>query len=349
LAITIHDVARRSRVSLTTVSRAFTQPGLLRAETRERVLAVARDLGYHPNRAARSLITGKTGNVGIVVPDLGNPFYPGILRGVQTRAQQAGYAVLLADSDEDGATEVDLVQRMAKQVDGVIICAPFAKDAQLRGLTAQQSLVLVNRRCEGIPAVLMDIARGMRHAIGHLHAIGHRRCAYLGGPAAAWSNRERVRGLHVAAGAHDIELVELGPFEPKFEGGIAGADQALASGATALVAYNDLMALGAFSRLAARGVRVPDEMSVVGFDDLLFASMSAPPLTTVSMPMEAAGRGAVDLLLARMSDPAAGLSTNVELPTQLVIRSTTAPPADRSSSAPSRSRRAPVAGRAGPA
>ena len=169
----------------------------------------------------------------------------------------------------------------------------------------------------------MDIARGMRQAIAHLHGLGHRRCAYLGGPAAAWSNRERLRGLHAAAQSTGLDLVELGPFEPKFEGGIEGADRAVGAGVTALVAYNDLMALGALRRLAERGVRVPDAMSVVGFDDLLFASMCAPPLTTVTMPMESAGRAAVDLLLARIAAaPPAGATPTTELTTQLIVRGT---------------------------
>jgi len=325
---TIHDVARRAGVSVTTVSRALTQPGLLRRETRDRVLAAAKKLAYHPNRAARSLITGKTGTFGIIVPDLANPFYPGILRGVQVRAHQAGYAVLLADSDEDPAAEENLVHTMAKQVDGVIICAPFASDAQLRRLAGATSLVLVNRRCGAIPAVLMDIARGMREIVTHLHSLGHRRCAYLGGPRHVWSNRERLRGLHAATRAIAFELQEFGPFEPKFEGGLQGADLALDAHATAIVAYNDLMALGVLSRLAARGVRVPADVSVTGFDDLLYASMCAPPLTTVSMPMEAAGHAAVDLLLARSAASASSAKAahGVELGTRLILRGTTSAP-----------------------
>jgi DNA-binding LacI/PurR family transcriptional regulator len=328
LTATIHDVARRAKVSVTTVSRAMTQPHLLRPETRARVLSAAKRLDYHPNRAARSLITGKTGNIGIIVPDLANPFYPGVLRGVQMRAHQAGYAVLLADSEEDAAAEEQLVQTMAKQVDGVIICAPFATDAQLRRVANIAPLVLVNRRCGRIPAALMDSADGMRQVVSHLVAVGHRRCAYLGGPARAWSNRERLRGLRAAARESGLALVEFGPFEPKFEGGTQGADPAVASGATAIIAYNDLIALGVLSRLAARRIRVPTDVSVVGFDNLLYAAMCAPPLTTVAMPMEAAGHVAVELLLAcHLERTAAGAtSPHSKLPTQLILRETTAPP-----------------------
>jgi len=328
MTTTIRDVARRARVSVTTVSRALTQPELLRQSTRQRVLKIAKALAYHPNRAARSLITGKTGTIGIVVPDLANPFYPGVLRGVQTRAHESGYAVLLADSDENPAAEENLVRTMSTQVDGVIVCAPFASDPRLRRLATSTNLVLINRRCGSIPAALMEIAQGMRDVVDHLRAIGHRDVAYLGGPARAWSNRERLRGLRAACEAVRIRLIELGPFEPKFESGIDGADLALGAAATAIVAYNDLMALGVLSRLAARGVRVPRDLSVVGIDDLLFASMCAPPLTTVAMPMEATGRAAVDLLLRQCAENPVDdrASRHFHLATRLVVRSTTAPP-----------------------
>jgi DNA-binding LacI/PurR family transcriptional regulator len=328
VAITIHDVARRARVSVTTVSRALAQPELVRESTRERVLIAARQLAYHPNRAARGLVTGKTGNIGIIVPDLDNPFYPSVLRGAQARAHQTGHAVLLANSREDPAAEENLVHTMAKQVDGVIICAPFASDAQLSRLAATTPLVLVNRRLRGIPAVLMDIARGMEQIVVHLVALGHRRCIFLSGPPNAWSNRERRRALHAAARSHRIQLVELGPFEPKFDGGIEAADLAVNAGARAIVAFNDMMALGVLSRLAARGIRVPQEISVVGFDDILYSAMCAPPLTTVAMPMEAAGRAAVDLLLRRQAadaPPALDGGTH-KLATDLIVRATTAAP-----------------------
>src|SRR5215471_11133266 len=134
MPVTIHDVARRAQVSPSTVSRALSASHLVRGSTRDRVLAAAKELGYQPNPAARSLITGKTGNIGIVVPDLSNPFYPAVVRGIQLRAHQAGYSVFLADSNEDAAAEENLVHTMSKQVDGVIVCAPFARDAVLRRL-----------------------------------------------------------------------------------------------------------------------------------------------------------------------------------------------------------------------
>jgi DNA-binding LacI/PurR family transcriptional regulator len=334
--VTIHDVARRAMVSPSTVSRAIGGSVQVRAATRERVLAAVQELGYQPNPAAQSLITGKTGNLGIVVPDLGNPFYTGVLRGVQARARAAGYAVFFADCEEDATSEEALVQSMARQVDGVIICAAFCSDAQLNALNGVTPLTLLNRRLRGVPSVLMDSAGGIRQVVDHLAALGHRRCVYLNGPKDSWSNRERRRGLRAAAARHQQTIVDLGPFEPKFEGGVQAADLALASGVTAIIAYNDLMALGVLSRLAYRQVAVPQEMSVVGFDDLLYATVCAPPLTTVAMPMEAGGRATVDLLLTRLAKPEAGpAELHRRLSTTLIIRSTTASPIPRISASKS--------------
>src|SRR5258706_3885443 len=302
---------------------------LVRQHTCTRMLAMARQLAYYHIQAASSLITGKTGNIGIIVPDLDNPFYPSVLRGVQACAHHSEYAVLLADSGADPTAEQNLVHRMAKQVDGIILCAPFSSDKQLSRLAEATSVVLVNRRLPGIPGVLMNTARGMSQVVRHIVSLGHRRCAYLGGPRNAWSNRQRLRGLHMSAKSHGIELVELGPFEPKFEGGIQGTDLALKARATVILAYNDLMALGVLSRLAARGIKVPLDMSVVGFDDVLYAAMCAPPLTTVSMPMESAGRAAVNLLLGRRVGDSGMREKidHVELDTELIVRATTGPPA----------------------
>ena len=164
----IRDVARRANVSLATVSRAFAEPGLVRAETLERVLAVAEELHYRPSRAARSLTTGKTGNIGLVVPDLGNPFFSAILKGGQARAREADYSVFLADSEENSRLELELVRAMAPQVDGVIICSSRLSEAQLQQLHRETTLVLLNRRVHGVSAVLLDSAGGMRQAIEHL-------------------------------------------------------------------------------------------------------------------------------------------------------------------------------------
>jgi DNA-binding LacI/PurR family transcriptional regulator len=193
--------------------------------------------------------------------------------------------------------------------------------------------VLVNRDEAGLPAVLMDSADGARQAVEHLAALGHRRVAHLAGPPASWAGVQRLRGVLGSAPACDVEIVELGPFPPTFQGGVQAADLALARGVTAILAFNDLMAVGVLNRLAARGVVVPQDVSVVGYDDIEMSSMTTVPLTTVRMPMEAGGRAAVDLLLDGLDAGDEQEATHRWLPTQLIVRSTTAPPRQDSGSA----------------
>jgi DNA-binding LacI/PurR family transcriptional regulator len=323
MAVTIHEVARGAEVSVSTVSRAFTVPEMVHPETRRRVLQVADELGYQPNRAARGLVTGRTGNIGVVVPDVANPFFSAVLKGCAARAREQRHVVFLADAAEDPRVEAEVVGAMAKQVDGIVLCSPREDLAQLERLAGAAPLVLLNRDVAGLPAVLMDSADGVRQAVEHLGALGHRRVAHLSGPSTSWAGKERLRGLRASAPECDVEAVELGPFPPTFQGGVQAADLALARGVTAILAFNDLMALGVLNRLAARGVSVPQDMSVVGFDDIEMAGMTPQPLTTVRMPMEAAGRAAVDLLL----DGGTGGALQRWLPTQLIVRSTTTPPA----------------------
>jgi LacI family transcriptional regulator len=323
--VTIRDVAREAKVSVATVSRALSAPHQVNKATRERVLAVAAEFGYRPSPAARSLITGRTGNIGLVVPDLGNPFFTGLLKNVQASARRSGYAVFVGDSDEDPAVEEELVRSMATQVDGVLLCSPGIRDGQITALAENTPLVLVNRKVRGISAALMDSAGGMRQSIEHLAALGHRRCAFLSGPRGSWSNRSRAKGLRGAVERTGMEVLTLGPFPPRYSGGTQAADLALAENVTAIIAYNDIMALGALARLRERDVDVPGELSLTSFDDLVFAAVSAPPLTTVAMPVDAAGRLAVDLLLSRLADPAAAV-LHQELPAQLIVRQTTATP-----------------------
>ncbi|MET0238105.1 MAG: LacI family DNA-binding transcriptional regulator [Kibdelosporangium sp.] len=324
MTVTIHDVAHRAKVSISTVSRAFTTPDLVKPATRSRILAAAGELGYQPAGGPRKP-AHRTGHIGIIVSDLDNPFFTGVLNGVQARARQDDVAVLFANSDEDPVTEENLARNMARQVDGLVLCSPSMTDEQLHDLAGQTFVVLLNREIDGIPSVVMDSPGGMRQAIQHLAALGHRRCAFIGGPRDSWSNSARRRGLRPAAEEHGMEVVEFGPFPPRFEGGLQGADLALAAGVTAIIAYNDLVAFGVLARLNARGVPVPDEVSLVGFDDLVFAAISAPPLTTVAMPAEAAGRAAVNVLLAQLDDDHR-VGTNRSLDTYLIVRATTAPP-----------------------
>jgi DNA-binding LacI/PurR family transcriptional regulator len=325
MAVTIKDVARAAGVSPATVCRALSTPDRVRAETRDRVRRAVDDLGYTPNRAARGLITGRTGNIGLVVPDLANPFFAGVVKGIQARARDAGYSVFVADSDEDPAVETDLVRNLNKQVDGMILCSPRMTDDELRSAAGETRLVLLNRRADAIPSVTFDGLGGMHQAVAHLIALGHRRIAYVGGPKASWSNRDRLHGLRTAIAATDAELVEIGNVLPQFSGGVAAADLVLAAGATAVIAYNDVVALGLVNRFTARSADVPGRLSVIGFDDIAMSAMAHPPLTTVALPMALSGRAGVDLLLRVLEQPDRAGSAHRELDTHLMVRGSTGP------------------------
>jgi DNA-binding LacI/PurR family transcriptional regulator len=325
----IHDVAARAGVSVATVSRSLTAPHTVRDNTRARVLTAAAELGYEPNRAARGLITGRTGNVGVIVPDLGNPYFHSVLKGAQARAREADYAVFVADGQEDAAEEEALIHAMRKQVDGIVLCSSRLAPVTLARLEPTPTLVLLNRIVPGRPSVVVDGAGGMRQAMRHLAELGHVRCAFVAGPRGSWSNRERLRGLRACARAVGAELVTIGPVAPQFASGAAAAERVLETGATAVLAYNDLLAVGIMSRLAELGVRVPDELSVVGFDDIPLATMVTPPLSTVAAPTELAGRAAVEALLDRLEHGAGQPPRPVQrLEATLVVRGSTAPPAN---------------------
>jgi LacI family transcriptional regulator len=325
MAVTIKDVARVAGVSPSTVCRALSTPQLVRAETCERVRRAADELGYSPNRAARGLITGRTSNLGMIVPDLANPFFPSVVKGIQARAREADYAVFVADTDEDPVAEAHLVRALAKQVDGVVLCSPRMGEDELRSIAAETPLVMLNRRVGRIPAISFENVDGMRQAVTHLTALGHHRIGYVAGPRTSWSNRERVRGLRTATAAAGVQLTEIGNVQPQFAGGVAAADLVLAAGVTAVIAYNDVVALGLLSRFNARGIAVPGQLSVIGFDDIAMSAMVHPPLTTVALPMEGIGRAGVDLLIRLLQDPDRFGSARRELATHLMVRGSTGP------------------------
>ncbi|MFF0307668.1 LacI family DNA-binding transcriptional regulator [Streptosporangium sp. NPDC004379] len=321
MAATIRDVARASGVHVSTVSRTFSAPHLVNTETRNRVLAVAEDLGYRPNRAARALTTGRTHNIGLIVADISNPFFPPLIKAAQAHARARDYHVFVADTDEDPQVEEELIQTLTKQVDGVLLCSPRLSNRVIERLHADVPFVVVNRRIKGMPTILMDVAQGARLAIEHLTGLGHRRLALAAGPSGSWTSGQMREAASAAAAASGAELVILGPNAPTEQGGLAVAAEVVASGATGVLAYNDLVAIGLIEGLYERGVRVPDDVSVVGVDDTVSGRLNRPKLTTVAMPTSAAGRMAVDLLLQSVGDGRTSTLTTLE--TRLVVREST--------------------------
>ena len=337
---TIRDVARESGVHISTVSRAFSAPHLVNPETRVRVLAAAESLGYRPNRAARALITGRTHNIGLIVADIANPFFPPLIKAAEREARHRDYHVFVADTNEDPTVEEDLIHALAKQVDGILLCSPRLSNSVIEQLSREVPLVVINRQVAGLPAVVMDVGQGARLAIEHLVGLGHRDLALVGGPRGSWTNREIRRAAGNAARSAEANLVVIGPNPPTEDGGIAAAEHVRRAGVTAVLAYNDLMAIGLIEGLDRLGVLVPEELSVVGIDDIALSRLTRPRLTTVATPTGAAGRAAVDMLLQQdgswshragrggtrsVSGDDRRTTAQVTLQTELVIRDSSGP------------------------
>ena len=323
---TIADVAAEAGVSKATVSRVFSHPEVVRPETRERVLATARDLSFRPNRIARSLASGRTGSVGLVVPDVANPYFGPVIKAVQRDARREDLTVLTADSDELDADEFSIAGTLAQQADGLILFSPRMSEDAIRELVSRRPLVVINRDIDGVPGVVISADEGMEQAVEHLVALGHRRIAYVSGPAGSFSNVARTRAVRAAARKFDVALVEFGPFEPFFASGMRAGDLVIASGATAAIAYNDLLALGVIQLLTQRGLTVGADMSIVGFDDIWLAPMIQPPLTTVHAPAPEAGSTALRWLIEMMRTPQDDLvHRQIRMSCELVVRSSTGP------------------------
>lgn len=323
MAVTISDVAKAAGVSASTVSRALTRPERVDAQTRARIFAQIERLGYKVNRAARGLVTGRTCNLAVIVSNLADPVFPDIVRGIQRRAHEHNLTTLLADSEDDPQAELDLLGTLAPQVDGIIVCGSLASDDELQQARTLVPLVLVSRRVPGVPAVVVDNANGMRQAVRHLQALRHRRIGYVGGPAARWSEQDRLAAARATATQCGMELVEFGNVMPSFAGGAGVADHVLLAEVSAVLAFNDVIAIGLMHQLVSHGVPVPDEISIVGFDDISLAEIAYPPLTTVRFPRREAGAAAVDRLRADLDGAPPEVDSVAPLTTELVVRRST--------------------------
>ena len=298
--VTISDVAKAVGVATSTVSRALTQPGRVSEELRERVATAAAELGYYPNNQARSLTSGRTLSMALLIPDVTNPYFFDIIRGTQAQAKARGYRHILVDTEASREIEARAVAELGAAVDGVVLAGSRLTDEQIIVTSRQLPVVVVNREIEGIPSVVVDTSTGVAEALDYLVSLGHKRVAFLAGPASSWSNARRWEALQVSARHHGVECIRIGAASGSIQSGAAAADAALHHHVTAAIFFNDMLAIRALKRFAERGVRVPDDMSVVGCDDIFGADFCNPPLTTLTSPIDQVGRLATDMLLTRL-------------------------------------------------
>jgi LacI family transcriptional regulator len=320
--VTISDVAAEAQVARSTVSRALNHPGRLNLRTQQHIQAVADRLGYHPNPVARALGSQRTESLALLLPNLSNQFFFGVIRGAEEQAAAAGHTLVLAGFRGDPDQESSRIAGLSGAVDGFILVAARMAQGELQRIAGTHRIALVNRQVLGLPSVVVDPVMGATHAMEHLASLGHRRVVYLGGaPKQNWMNVRRWKSIRSRGASLGVETHQLGPFAPSQFGGAAAADAAVATGATAVIAFNDPMAIGVMRRLAERGVDVPDVVSVMGFDDVYGSDFCSPSLTTLASPTEEIGRAAVRLLL----EPAGDRAHSVVLPAHLVIRNSTGP------------------------
>jgi LacI family transcriptional regulator len=326
-SVTIDDVARGANVSRQTVSRVLNGKGEISQTTRERVQAVIDELGYRPNLLARSLITRTTHTIGLVVPDISQPFFPEIARGIKDHAHAAGYQMLLAYTAEQPIQEVESLHQMREQrVDGVIVAnSRLDPETLAEALDGLGPVVLTNRSLPGPfgSVIWSGYESGGRHLAEHLLERGHTRIGYLDAEPSTTAGAQRFSGYVQALHAADIEfderLVATAAATP--QGGAAATRRLLAldDPPTAIVAYNDIMAVGALHACHAAGRRLPADVAVVGFGDAPLAAWLTPALTTVQVPLHQIGQQAAALLLSLLRGEAPR-TVSIDVEPILVVR-----------------------------
>jgi LacI family transcriptional regulator, repressor for deo operon, udp, cdd, tsx, nupC, and nupG len=331
----IYEVARRAGVSASTVSRVLSRPGVVSPDTRQRVLATVEEMGYAPNSVARNLRTRRSDKILVTVPDISNPFFSLIIQGIEGAALRAGYTVLLGNTQHDERHEERYARMLKrKEADGLIFLGHRIPKpaAELVAALAPRCAPVVHG-CEyspalGVASVHIDNATAAADAMSHLYELGHRRIGVITGPLISPLSRDRLQGATTCArsrGADRDMIVKNGDFT--IESGAALGELLIARGQrpTAIFCFNDEMAIGVITVARRSGLRVPDDLSVVGFDDIKFARHIDPPLTTISQPMREIGEGTMRLLLEILrGDEIKPVS--VTLPHRLTLRGSTAPP-----------------------
>jgi LacI family transcriptional regulator len=333
-AVKLRDVARLAGVHPATASRALNPETrlLVSEETAERVLAAAAELGYRPNAVARSLRTRRSHTVGVLIPDLNNPLFPPMIRGLEDRLAKAGYVALIGNTDGDGARERQVFEQMlARHVDGYVLATAHLRNPLLEeAVRAGVPVVLMNRMAADyeFPSVVVDNERGVKMAVSHLVGLGHKKIACIAGPQDLSTGLARYRGYQAAMAEAGLEPA---PGQVAFaraftieEGQRCAAEILAAAGdCTAVAAGNDMLAVGCYLALDQAGLSCPADISVVGFNDMPFIDMLRPPLTTIAFPHYQVGTEAAQLLIECLNGDTSKVKV-LYLAPELIVRKSTA-------------------------
>ncbi|MBS3787592.1 LacI family DNA-binding transcriptional regulator [Candidatus Bipolaricaulota bacterium] len=329
--VTIKDIAEKVGVSANTVSRAINDKGEISEETKEEILEVAKELDYRPNRLARGLRLNKTGILGVVVADNANPFFGAVVKGIEEVAEKNGYSVILKDTEENYAREEKSVEIMiAEQVEGVVI-SPVQKGRRSLQILEDASIpyVLLARYFDDIRAdyVAIDDEQGGFLATQHLLEREHRRIAFINGPQYNSSAQARFKGYKKALTEAEVKidksLIKYGALSE--EDGYKFGQELLSSNnhPSAIFTFSDYVALGAIRAVHKRGFEIPEDISVLGYDNIVFSRCLKVPLTTISVPKRKLGREACRLLVRKIENDEKDQVTQKKLPVELLKRSTT--------------------------
>lgn len=335
VAISIKDIARKADVSHSTVSRALRNSPLVNRETAERIRKIAKESDFRVSAIGRSLATGRTYTLGVVATTIEDPFISEVVSGAEDAANAHGYSLILTNSNANPDRELKVVHSFEeRRVDGIIVLDSRVGSVYVPMLTRMRvPIVLINSQHPGeyVHSISIDNIGASQTATRYLVHLGHRQIAYMGKTGGYQSNAERAAGYRQALQAAGIEerpeYVVMGDGKP--ESGKNAMEQLLSLPEipTAVFCYNDLMAIGAFSAIRQRGLTVPGDISIVGFDDIGIASFTQPPLTTIRQPKHQMGRAATEMLLSLLKESVPSSVRKVQ--GELIVRESAAPPKSR--------------------
>lgn len=339
MPITIKDIAKQAGVAHTTVSRALRGSPLIADGTAARIQRIAQESGYQPSAAARSLKTHRSRVLGVIVSNIADPFFSEILQGIDDIAQQSGYSLFIAAAQHNPAREKAIVKTMREhRVDAVILCStPFSPEQSQQLLAYDIPMVVVNNQAaeDYRYSIYHDDGDGSRQVTRHLIGLGHRRIAYLGNALSGRTTLDRLAGFQKEMDAASLPVLPGYVHQVNgggAEDGLSGLNHFLnlSQRPTALVCYNDLVAVGALQGLRQAGLRVPEQFSITGFDNIIYSAFTIPPLTTFDQPKRFIGEEAARLILELLSSPPEDLKSSQasirRLKGRLLVRQSTAPP-----------------------